>query len=106
MAEGLELEALEVGALPIVRTLLDRLGWRPLLERAFEPPDRRLRLSHVDTALRLVCNFALSHHPLYGVSAWGARFGARALGLAPRAIASNRWRFHRVKTPTVIGKFR
>ena len=83
MAEGLELEALEVGALPIVRTLLDRLGWRPLLERAFDPPDRRLRLSHVDTALLLVCNFALSRHPLYGVSAWGARCGARALGLAP-----------------------
>lgn len=83
MDEGLELEALEVGALPLVRTLLDRLGWRRLLERAFDPPDRRLRLSHVDAALLLVCNFALSRHPLYGVSEWVSRFGARALGLAP-----------------------
>ncbi len=86
MDKGLKLEALEVGALPIVRTLLDRLGWRRLLERAFDPPDRRLRLSHVDASLLLVCNFALSRHPLYGVPEWSRRFGARALGLPPQSL--------------------
>lgn len=86
MGDELQLEALEVGALPMLRTLLDRLGWRRVLERAFDPPDRRLRLSHVDAVLLLVSNFALSRHPLYGVPAWAARFGASAFGLAPEQL--------------------
>ena len=87
MGEGLELEAREVGALPIVRALLERLGWRTLLEKAFGPADLRLRLSHVDAALLLVYNFTLSRHPLYGVPEWVGRFEAQALGLSPEELA-------------------
>jgi len=87
MGKELELQAYQVGALPIVRALLGRLGWRELLEQAFGPPDLRLRLSHVEAALLLVSNFTLSRHPLYGVPAWLGRFESSALGLTPEELA-------------------
>jgi hypothetical protein len=88
VGEDLDLQARDVGALPIVRALLQRLGWRKLLEDALGAADRRLRLSHAEVALLLLYNFTLSRHPLYGVPEWLDRFGAQALGLGEQELAT------------------
>lgn len=84
---GLTLESFEVGAQPVLQSFLDRIGLRGLLEGALGKGDVRLRLAHVDSALLLVRNFALSRHPLYGVPAWAQRFSPERLELSAAQLA-------------------
>ena len=85
--DGLTLQSLEVGAQPLLRSFLDRSGLRPLFEEVFGKPDPRMRLPHVDTALLLVRNLALSRHPLYGVPQWARRFWSEPLELTDEQLA-------------------
>ncbi len=79
--DGLTLESFEVGAHPVLQLFLDRIGLRALIEAALGKDDPRLRLSHTDSTLLLVRNFALSRHPLYGVPEWAQRFAPEQLEL-------------------------
>lgn len=80
--DGLSLESFEVGAQPLLQSFLDRIDLRDLLAHALGKVDSRLRLSHVDSALLLIRNFALSRHPLYGVPEWARRFSPERLELS------------------------
>ncbi|MEW6755213.1 MAG: IS1634 family transposase [Candidatus Latescibacterota bacterium] len=85
--ETLTLESLEVGAHPLVRPFLERLDLRAHLQAALGPPDRRWRLSPVDSALLLLRNFTLSRYPLYGVPEWARRQDPQAVELEPQQLA-------------------
>jgi transposase len=87
VADGdLTLESLDVGALPIVRPILERLRVRDLLDAAFGKVDARLKLALPDTAMVIVQNIILSRHPLYGVPEWARRHVPELLGLEPDQI--------------------
>jgi len=81
MAETLRLESRSVGALPLLRPLLERLRLRTFLEETCGRPDTRLRVPHADCALLLVRNFSLSRQPLYGVSEWAGQLDPPQLDL-------------------------
>jgi Domain of unknown function (DUF4277) len=85
--DGLQLHSEEIGALPLIQPLIERLQLRELFESAFGRPDGRLKLAHVDSALLLVRNFVLSRHPLYGVPEWAQRFAPVRLGLSAEQVA-------------------
>ena len=85
--QGLTLESVEVGAQPVLQSVLDRSGLRALFTEALGTADARLRLAHVDGALLLVRNFALSRHPLYGVPQWARRFSPERLELSAGQLA-------------------
>jgi len=84
--DQLQLESDEIGAHPLIQPLIERLRLREFFADAFGKPDARLELPHVDTALLLVRNFALSRHPLYGVPQWARRFAAAQLELTPAQV--------------------
>lgn len=85
--EGLTLKSFEVGAHPLLQVFLDRIGLRTLFGQTFKERDPRMRLPHADSALLLVRNFTLSHHPLYGVPQWARRFCPKRLELIPEQLA-------------------
>ena len=85
--DELRLESEEIGALPLIQPLIERLRLREFLERGFGRPDARLKLRHVDSALLLVRNFVLSRHPLYGVPQWARRFDPAQLELSDPELA-------------------
>lgn len=85
--DELTLESRYLGGHPLIRPFMERLRLREHLSRALGPPDRRLKLDPVDSALLLIRNFALSRHPLYGVPEWARQFEARQLGLDDRLLA-------------------
>lgn len=84
--DDLTLESLNVGALPIVRPILERLRVGELLATAFGKADLRLQLALPDTAMVIIQNIVLSRHPLYGVPEWVRRHVPERLGLEPGQI--------------------
>jgi transposase len=70
LTDTLALESLCVGAHPVIRPFLERLGVRAFLEETLGRPDPRIKLPPVDSAMLLVRNFTISRHPLYGVPEW------------------------------------
>jgi transposase len=81
VSDALSLESVYLGGQPLLGPFLQRLRLRAFLQEALGPPDRRIKLPPVDSALLLVRNFTLSRHPLYGVPAWARRFDPSLLEL-------------------------
>ncbi len=81
MTDALSLESLCVGAHPVIRPFLERLGVRAFLEETLGRPDPRIKLASVDSAMLLVRNFTISRHPLYGVPEWARQFDPNHLDL-------------------------
>lgn len=77
----------EVGGLPLVASILDRLGLRELLAEHL-PPSRRGAASPVDALFLLAINLSVAKDPLYELAGWVASLELRALGLAARSAAS------------------
>ena len=86
LSEALALESLQVGSHPLIEPLLQRLRLREFLQQAFSPPDPRIKLPTVDSALVLVRNFTLCRHPLYEVSEWVRGVVPEQLGLEPEQV--------------------
>ncbi len=76
-----ELEALRLGALPIVRCFLERLRLEATLERYLPGGDPRVLLPAACVIGVLVCNLCHEREPLYGLREWAERFEPQALGL-------------------------
>ena len=87
LSETLVLESLEVGAHPLIEPLLERLRLREFLQQALLPPDSRIKLAAIDSALVLVRNFTLCRHPLYEVPQWVRSFVPTQLGLESEQVA-------------------
>jgi transposase len=80
---GLRHESLEVGAAPLVRHFLDRLGLAELFQQHLPKlPGRAPTLPSSCVLGLLVANLLLARAPLYALAAWTARFVPEHLGLS------------------------
>jgi len=86
-AENLQLRSYQVGALPIINRLLERMRLREILTEQLPPDDPRLQLSTVTSLLVLLRNVLLSRQPVYGVAEWAAGFAPDLLDLRPEDVA-------------------
>lgn len=84
--ESLDLRSYEVGPLPLLNWLLDRMRLREIFEEQLPPDDPRTEIPTVTTLLVLVRNVLLSRAPLYGVAEWAAGFAPDLLGLRPADV--------------------
>jgi transposase len=75
------LRTLEVGALPLVNHILERMGLEELLEKHLPADDPRTELPTAQAIMVLVRNVLMSREPIYGVGEWAARFGPDLFGL-------------------------
>jgi transposase len=71
-AEGLELRSYQVGALPLLNRLLERMRLREILSEHLPADDPRLELPTGVGLLVLVRNVLLARQPVYGVPEWAA----------------------------------
>jgi transposase len=71
-----KLRSFDVGAIPLLNQILDRMGLEDLLEEHLPPDDPRTELPTSQAILVLVRNILLSREPIYGVGEWAARFPA------------------------------
>lgn len=84
---GLELQSYEVGALPLVNVLLDRMRLAEILAVYLPPDDPRTELPTVSALLVLLRNVLLAREPIYGVAEWAARFAPDLLDLWDDEVA-------------------
>src|ERR1022692_593531 len=84
---GLELQSYEVGALPLVNVLLDRMRLAEILAEHLPPDDPRTELPTVSALLVLLRNVLLAREPIYGVAEWAARFAPDLLDLWDDEVA-------------------
>ena len=85
--EGLQLRSYQVGCLPLVNRLLERMQLREILSEHLPPDDPRTELSTVSALLALVRNVLLSRQPVYGVGEWAAEFAPDLFDLWPAEAA-------------------
>lgn len=85
--DGLQLRSYEVGGLPLVNRLLERMRLRAILSEHLPVDDPRTELSTVSTLLVLVRNVLLSRQPMYGVAEWAAQFAPDLFDLWPEEVA-------------------
>jgi transposase len=81
------LRSYEVGGLPLVNRLLERMRLREILSAHLPADDPRTELSTVSTLLVLVRNVLLSRQPVYGVAEWAAQFAPDLFDLWPEEVA-------------------
>ena len=86
-ADGLQLRSYQVGALPLVNRLLERMRLREILAEHLPADDPRTELPTVSALLVLVRNVLLSRQPVYGVAEWAAEFAPDLLDLWPEEVA-------------------
>ena len=72
----------EVGGLPLIHALAQRMGLRALLER-FVASHGNDRVPVVDTLMLLIYNLTRGKEPLYQLPAWVDAIDGRAIGNAP-----------------------
>jgi transposase len=86
-----QLESLEVGALPIINSFIDRLQLEALLNKHLPGPPpvpgREPAIAPAQVLLVLVRNILLARQPLYGVSPWLGEYVPEHLGLRPDEIS-------------------
>jgi len=71
---GFTLRSYEVGALPLINHLLQRMRLEELLRQYLPPDDPRCELPTSRVLLALVRNVLLSREPVYAVGEWAARY--------------------------------
>ncbi|CAN5909340.1 hypothetical protein BH23ACT10_BH23ACT10_20660 [soil metagenome] len=77
-----------VGGLPVINTVLDRVGFTDLVAAYLAAPDVRCVLPTDQVVAVLVRNLALGRQPLYGLGAWAAGWDPTLLGLAPELVGA------------------
>jgi transposase len=80
-ADGLELRSYDVGALPLLQRILERMQLERILREYLPKDDPRTELPTVAALLVLIANLLLAREPVYGVGEWAALFPPDLLGL-------------------------
>ena len=80
-ADGLELRSYDVGALPLLQRIVQRMQWPRILSEHLPRDDSRTELPTVTALLVLFANLLLAREPVHGVGEWAARFPPDLLGL-------------------------
>ncbi len=83
---GQTLTTHNVGALPLLNRILQRLKLEEFLQEYLPPEDGRTKIPTARTLLVLVRNLLISREPLYGVGQWAARQAPDLLGLSPEEV--------------------
>ena len=73
-SQGFELQSFQVGAVPLLNWLFERMRLEEILKRHLPEDDPRTELPTTCALLVLVRNVLLSRQPVYGVGEWAAGF--------------------------------
>ena len=82
-----KLSRLQVGALPLIRSIIERIQLRELLQQCL-PCSSRQSLARADLLVLLVANLTLAKDPLYELADWVRSLDLRALGYKNPAVGS------------------
>ncbi len=83
-ADGLQLRSYDVGALPLLKRIGERMQLRRILGEHLPGDDSRTELPTVTALLVLFANLLMAREPVYGVAEWAATFPPDLLGLHER----------------------
>jgi transposase len=86
-ADGIELRSYDVGALPLLQRIVERMQLRRLLGEHLPEDDSRTELPTVTALLVLFANLLLAREPVYGVGEWAALFPPDLFGLHEKDLA-------------------
>jgi transposase len=86
-ADGLELRSYDVGALPLIKRIFERMQLERLLHEHLPKDDQRTELPTVTALLVLFANLLLAREPVYGVGEWAAIFPPDLLGLREQDLS-------------------
>jgi transposase len=86
-ADGLELRSYDVGALPLLKRIVDRMQLQRILGEHLPRDDSRTELPTVTALLVLFANLLLAREPIYGVGEWAALFPPDLLGLREQDLS-------------------
>lgn len=108
-AGEVELRSYDVGALPLVNQILDRMNLEGVLTEYLPPDDPRTEVPTVQVLLVMVRNLLLSREPIYGVGEWAARFAPDLFNLwegevkllSDDRVGRSMGRAHQGVTPTL-----
>ncbi len=85
-ADGLELHSYDVGALPLLTRIIERIQLERILQEHLPKDDPRTELATVAALRVLVANLLLARAPVYGVGDWAALFPPDLLGLRQKDL--------------------
>src|SRR3954471_23742230 len=86
-ADGLELRSYDVGALPLLKRIVERMQLRRILGEHLPGDDSRTELPTVTALLVLFANLLMAREPVYGIGEWAALFPPDLLGLRKQDLS-------------------
>ena len=86
-ATALDLRSRQIGALPIIQHVFDRLGLDALLAKHVPTTDRRVLLPNATAIGVLLRNILVGRRPLYALQEWAAPFAPELLALPDDGVA-------------------
>jgi len=86
LTDGLELRSYDVGALPLLRRIFQRMQLERILQEHLPKDDVRTELPTVSALLVLFANLLLAREPVYGVGEWAALFPPDLFGLREKDL--------------------
>ena len=86
-ADGLELRSYDIGALPLLNRIIERMELRRILSEHLPRDDSRTELPTVNALLVLFANLLMAREPVYGVGEWAALFPPDLLGLRQQDLS-------------------
>ena len=86
-ADGLQLRSYDVGALPLLNRIVERMQLQRILSEHLPRDDSRTELSTVTSLLVLFANLLMAREPVYGVGEWAALFPPNLLGLREQDLS-------------------
>jgi transposase len=86
-AGNVDLHSYDVGALPLINHILDKMRLEEFLTERLPPDDPRAELPTAQVLLVMVRNVLLSRQPIYGVGEWAARFAPDLFNLWENELA-------------------
>jgi len=86
-ADGLQLRSYDVGALPLLTQIVERMQLQRILSQHLPKDDSRTELPTVTALLVLFANLLMAREPVYGVGEWAALFPPDLLGLREQDLS-------------------
>jgi transposase len=86
-APGLTLQSYEVGALPLINHILERMQLERLLQQYLPKDDPRCEFPTSQALVVLIQNVLVSRAPVYAVGEWAAQLAPDLLNLWPDQVA-------------------
>src|SRR3954453_5218578 len=86
-ANGLRQRSYDIGALPLLNRIVERMQLRRILGEHLPRDDSRTELPTVTSLLVLFANLLMAREPVYGVGEWAALFPPDLLGLREQDLS-------------------